>query len=396
VKGGTRYSEHLDLQETVALASLMTFKLATADIPFGGAKGGIAIDPKKYSIAEVERVTRRYAMELIKKNFIGPQIDCLGPDMGTNEQIMTWIKDTYQCWKGHEDINSDGVCTGKFVNQGGINGRTESTGLGVYYGTKQLFSTPSFYKKVGLPAGLKNKTIVVQGFGNVGYWASKFFAQDGCKITTIIEYNSAIHNPEGLDIEAVLVHMKKNGTLAGFAGATEENNVKPLEFMQKECDILIPAAVEKSIHKGNADKLRCKVVIEAANGPTTFQAEEILMRKGVICAPDLLLNGGGVTVSYFEWLKNLDHISPGRMTKKYEQKSQAKLLKALGYSEGEIDISEGADEIDIVYSGLEEIMTSAVRENWKYAVDNELCFRDACLANAINKVYQCYKECGIS
>lgn len=259
-----------------------------------------------------------------------------------------------------------------------------------------MFSTPSFYKKVGLPAGLKNKTIVVQGFGNVGYWASKFFAQDGCKITTIIEYNSAIHNPEGLDIEAVLAHMKKNGTLAGFAGATEENNDKPLEFMQKECDILIPAAVEKSIHKGNADKLRCKVVIEAANGPTTFQAEEILMRKGVICAPDLLLNGGGVTVSYFEWLKNLDHISPGRMTKKYEQKSQAKLLKALGYSEGEIDISEGADEIDIVYSGLEEIMTSAVRENWKYAVDNELCFRDACLANAINKVYQCYKECGIS
>lgn len=396
VKGGTRYSEHLDLQETVALASLMTFKLATADVPFGGAKGGIAIDPKKYSIAEVERVTRRYAMELIKKGFIGPQIDCLGPDMGTNEQIMTWIKDTYQCWKGGEDIHSEGVCTGKYVNQGGISGRTESTGLGVYYGTKQLFTMPSFYKEVGLSSGLKNKRIVVQGFGNVGYWASKFFVQDGSKITTIIEYNSAIHNPDGIDIEAAKAHMTEHGTLEGFKGATEVEVANPNVFMEKECDILIPAAMEKAIHKGNADRLNCKVVIEAANGPTTFQAEEILLRKGVICAPDLLLNGGGVTVSYFEWLKNLDHISPGRMTKKYEQKSQAKLLEALGYSEGEIDISEGADEIDIVYSGLEEIMTSAVRENWKYAVDNELCFRDACLANAINKVYQCYKECGIS
>lgn len=230
----------------------------------------------------------------------------------------------------------------------------------------------------------------------MGYWASKFFVGDGSKITTIIEYNSAIHNPDGIDIEAAKAYMSEHGTLAGFSGATEEETNNPNLFMEKNCDILIPAAMEKAIHKGNADRLNCKVVIEAANGPTTFQAEEILLRKGVICAPDLLLNGGGVTVSYFEWLKNLDHISPGRMTKKYEQKSQAKLLEALGYSEGEIDISEGADEIDIVYSGLEEIMTSAVRENWKYAVDNELCFRDACLANAINKVYQCYKECGIS
>ena len=161
VKGGTRFAPHIDLQETVALASLMTFKLATADIPFGGAKGGIAIDPKTFSKAELERVTRRYTMELIKKNFIGPQIDCLGPDMGTNEQVMTWIKDTYVSWKGAEDINAEGCCTGKFISQGGIGGRTESTGLGVFYGTKQLMSMPSFYEKIGLSAGLKGKTFVM-------------------------------------------------------------------------------------------------------------------------------------------------------------------------------------------------------------------------------------------
>ena len=257
----------------------------------------------------------------------------------------------------------------------------------MYYGTKQLFTMPSFYKEVGLSSGLKNKRIVVQGFGNVGYWASKFFVQDGSKITTIIEYNSAIHNPEGIDIEAAKAHMTEHGTLEGFEGATEVEVANPNVFMEKECDILIPAAMEKAIHKGNADRLNCKVVIEAANGPTTFQAEEILLRKGVICAPDLLLNGGGVTVSYFEWLKNIDHVAPGRMTKKYEEKSTSKLLETLGYKEDEIEVNEGASEVDLVYSGLEEIMTTAVIENWERSVKLGVNFRDACLGNAIEKVY---------
>jgi len=374
----------------------MTFKLATADIPFGGAKGGVAIDPKLYSKAELERITRRYTMELIKKNFIGPQIDCLGPDMGTNEQVMTWIKDTYVNWKGAEDINAEGCCTGKFISQGGIGGRTESTGLGVFYGTKQLMDMKSFYEKVGLTKGLEGKTFVMQGFGNVGYWASKFFVEEGAKVTTIIEYNSAIHNPKGLDIEAAKKHMIEKGTLAGFSGATETETEDPLSFMEKECDILVPAATEKSVHKGNADKLRCKVVVEAANGPTTYAAEAILEAKGIVCCPDLLMNGGGVTVSYFEWLKNLDHVAPGMMTKKYEEKSTMKLLQTLGYKEDEIDVGEGADEVDIVYSGLEEIMTSAVKENWELAVSKNVNFRDACLGNAIDKVYVCYVETGIT
>jgi glutamate dehydrogenase (NAD(P)+) len=203
VKGGTRYAMNMDLQETEALASLMTFKLAVADIPFGGAKGGVKIDPKQYSKGELERVTRRFTVELIKKGFIGPAIDCLGPDMGTNEQTMTWIKDTYMSLRGEQDINAEGCCTGKFISQGGIAGRTESTGLGVYYALRDLMTFPTFYEKIGLSKGLKDKTFVMQGFGNVGYWAAKFFQGDGGVIHTIVEYNSAIHNPAGFNVDDV-------------------------------------------------------------------------------------------------------------------------------------------------------------------------------------------------
>ena len=200
VKGGTRYADNIDLQEVEALATLMTFKLAIADVPFGGAKGGVKLNIRKYSQQEIERATRKYTMELIKKNFIGAQVDCLGPDMGTNEQVMTWIKDTYKNVKGEQDINAEGCCTGKFISQGGIEGRAESTGLGVYYATRTLLDTQSFVDKCGLTLGIKGKTFIVQGFGAVGYWASKFIEQDGGKITTVVEYNSAIHNPNGLDV----------------------------------------------------------------------------------------------------------------------------------------------------------------------------------------------------
>ena len=174
MKGGTRYADSIDLQEVEALASLMTFKLAIADVPFGGAKGGVKINPRKYSSAEIERATRKYTMELIKKNFIGAQVDCLGPDMGTNEQTMTWIKDTYVNVKGETDINAEGCCTGKFISQGGIEGRTESTGLGVYYAVRELLNTQSFVDCCGLTTGIEGKTFLVQDFGAVGYWPPKF------------------------------------------------------------------------------------------------------------------------------------------------------------------------------------------------------------------------------
>jgi glutamate dehydrogenase (NAD(P)+) len=322
VKGGTRYSPHIDLQEVEALASLMTFKLAIADVPFGGAKGGVKVDPRKLSKGELERVTRKYTMELIKKGFIGAAVDCLGPDMGTNEQVMTWIKDTYMQVKGEEDINSEGCCTGKYIQQGGIKGRAESTGLGVYYAIRELLNTRTFCDAVGHEAtGIKDKTFNVQGFGAVGYWASHFIENDGGKITTVCEYNSAIHNPDGLNVQDVKDYMIANGSLKGFPGATEENCDDPLSFMNKPADGLIPAATEKSIHKGNANDIQVKAVYEGANGPTTYAAEQILTGRGIVCAPDMLVNGGGVTCSYFEWLKNLDHVAPGKMTKKYEEQS---------------------------------------------------------------------------
>lgn len=256
-------------------------------------------------------------------------------------------------------------------------------------------SYPSFYEKIGLTKGLKDKTFVVQGFGNVGYWASKFFHGDGGKITTIVEYNSAIHNPEGINPDDAKKYFQQKGTFEGYPHAKEVELKNPLSFMEKKCDFLVPAATEKSIHKGNADRLQCKAVVEGANGPTTFAGEEILVKKGVVCCPDLLMNCGGVTCSYFEWLKNIDHVSPGKLSKKYEEKSQKKLLEMMGYTGNDQGI-KGADEIDIVYSGLEEIMTSAVKENWELSVRKNLIFRDACLINAITKVYQCYKDCGIT
>lgn len=238
---------------------------------------------------------------------------------------------------------------------------------------------------------------MVQGFGAVGYWASKFVHQDGGKIVTIIEYNSAIYNADGFDPDDVRAHMIKHGTLKDYPHATEAVGSNPLEFMKKSADCFIPAATEKSIHKKNAGDLQVKAVFEGANGPTTFAAEQILLERGIICAPDLLVNGGGVTCSYFEWLKNLEHVSPGKMTKKYEEKSQAKLLEIMGFEKEAIQAAElkGADEIDIVYSGLEEIMCSAVKTNWEFAIKKNLSFRDACLVNSINKVYQSYKENGI-
>ena len=325
------------MQEVEALASLMTFKLAIADVPFGGGKGGVKINPRNYSKAELERVTRKYTMELIKKGFIGAAVDCLGPDMGTNEQVMTWIKDTYMNFKGESDINAEGCCTGKFIEHGGIHGRAESTGLGVYYAIRELTSYPTFAEKVGLPLGIADRTFNIQGFGAVGYWAAKFLERDGGKVTTVVEYNSAIHNPNGFDVQAVKDWMSEKGTLKGFPGAVETEIENPTKFLEKQADYLIPAAVEKSLHKGNAGKINAKAIFEGANGPTTYAAEQIFIERGIVCAPDLLVNGGGVTCSYFEWLKNLEHVSPGKMTKKYEEKSQLRLLQICGFDTEELE-----------------------------------------------------------
>jgi len=375
----------------------MTFKLAIADVPFGGAKGGVRIDPRELSKAELERVTRQYTMELIKKGYIGSSVDCLGPDMGTGEQVMTWIKDQYQNVRGEGDINFAGCCTGKHIKQGGIAGRTESTGLGVYYAVRELLKTESFLELVGdKTAGIEGKTFTIQGFGNVGYWAAKFIARDQGIITTVIERDAAVYKADGLDVDDVKEYLTKNkGSLIGYPNADEIETENPLSYMEREVQYLIPAAVEKVINKVNAPKLQCKAVFEGANGPTTFAGEEILLERGIIVSPDLLTNGGGVTCSYFEWLKNLEHVAHGKMTKKYEQQSTIKLLNLIGYSTDDLDI-KGAEEIDIVYSALDEIMTQAVRDNWNFAMSKDLNFRDACLVRAMEKIYQAYKDCGLT
>lgn len=305
---------------------------------------------------------------------------------------MTWIKDTYVNMHGETNINAEGCCTGKLLSQGGIDGRTESTGLGVYYCMKKLLDTESFVEKSLLSTtGLAGKTVIVQGFGAVGYWASKFMEQDGAKIIGIVEYNSAIYNPNGINPDEAKYHMQSKGTLKGFKGAVQETELDPTEFMEFECDILLPAAAEKAINKDNVDDLQCKVIIEGANGPTTFAAEEKLHQRGIIVVPDMLANGGGVTCSYFEWLKNLDHIAPGRMNKKYEEKQKQKLLQMMGYkipkNSPHMKNLKGAKEIDIVYSGLNEIMDEATDKHWQFAIDNNLMFRDACFSLAIKKVH---------
>jgi glutamate dehydrogenase (NAD(P)+) len=318
-KGGIRYSPHVDMDETQALATLMTLKCAVHNIPYGGGKGGVKIDINNYSQRELLRITRRYTIELAKKNFIGPGIDVLAPDMGTSQWTMNCMKDTYVNLYGEKDINAVGCVTGKSVSQGGIEGRVEGTGLGVFYGIREACSNEELAKKYGFTTGLSDKTYIVQGLGNVGYWTAKFLNQKGAKLIGVIEYNSAVYNEKGLDLDELNEYKLKNKTLHGFKGAKEsfDETMNPMAIMERKCDILIPAAIERSLNLNNAGRLNCKIVAEAANGPTTVGAEEILEKKNILIIPDLILNAGGVTVSYFEWLKNLEHKQLGLLIRRY-------------------------------------------------------------------------------
>ena len=392
-KGGIRYAADVDIQEVQALATLMTFKLAVADIPFGGAKGGIRINPKAYSQAELEKLTRRYTIELAKKDIIGPAIDVPAPDMGTNSQTMAWMVDTYNTLYGCRDINSSALVTGKPLTLCGIDGRTEATGLGVYYGINELFNNDKFCSKHKFTKGLKDKTLVIQGLGNVGYWAAKFFYDAQVKVIGIVEYNSSIYNPAGLNPEEASNYFKTKGSFKDFPGATEVYDAaSKMEVMYKECDFLVPAATEKVITKDNVEKLRTKLIAEAANGPTTYLAQKVLDKKCIPAVPDFVLNSGGVTVSYFEWLKGLQHSKLGRVTKGWEQKSRKELLRLLGK---ESPLAEkGPEEKDIVYTALEEIMAATVREVFELSEKMNCSMRTAGFVIAIGKVAKCYEETG--
>ena len=400
-KGGIRYSIHVNQDEVMALAALMTYKCAIVDVPFGGAKGGIKISPRDYNDEEMEKITRRYTSELIKKNFIGPAIDVPAPDYGSGEKEMAWIMDTYATFNPME-LNAAGCVTGKPISQGGINGRREATGLGVFYGVREALNIESDCAKWGLTPGIKDKTVVVQGLGNVGYHSAKFFHEGGAKVIALAEYEGAIFCENGLDPDMVLAHRRKTGSILDFPGAT--NLAKSTDALELECDILIPAALENQIHSKNANQIKAKIIGEAANGPVTPEAEEVLLKKGVYIIPDIYLNAGGVTVSYFEWLKNMSHVRFGRMTKRFDERMNHELMESIENLTGKkfsaeqhAKLERGADERDLVYSGLEETMINAYHSIRQILIDRPEIgdLRTAAFVCAIKKVAVSYENLGI-
>jgi glutamate dehydrogenase (NAD(P)+) len=401
VKGGIRFAPEVNEDEVKALAALMTYKCAVVDVPFGGAKGGVALDAKKYSSQELEHITRRYTAELIKKNFIGPGVDVPAPDYGTGPREMAWIYDTYSAFYPGA-IDAMACVTGKPVTQGGIRGRIEATGRGVYFGLREACQVKEDMKALGISPGLEGKTVVVQGLGNVGYHTAKFCQEAGCLVVALSEREGAIFRAEGLDVDAVVHHQKGTGSILNFPGA---QNITPTNLvLELPCDILIPAALENQITAANAPRIKAKILAEAANGPTTAEAEKILLDRGVFIVPDIYLNAGGVTVSYFEWVKNLSHVRFGRVGKRFEEAAFDRMLSAIEKATGRFfstderhKIARGADEIDLVNSGLEETMISAyhqIRELMKR--EPRLAdLRTAAFLNALQKIGTTYLELGI-
>lgn len=400
-KGGIRFSMEVNQDEVMALAALMTYKCAIVNVPFGGGKGGIKIDSSKYNVSDLERITRRYTSELCKKNFIGPGIDVPAPDYGTSGREMSWIVDTYSSLNPN-DVNAMACVTGKPISQGGVRGRVEATGLGVFFGIREACSIEEDMKKLGLSTGIKGKKVIVQGLGNVGYHAAKYFQDAGAIIVGLIEYNGAIYNPTGIDVDAAQAFRSKNGSLLNYPNA--QNIEKPEVGLEQPCDILIPAALEAVIHGGNADRIQARIIGEAANGPLTPEADEVLNKKGILVIPDMYLNAGGVTVSYFEWLKNLSHVRYGRLEKRFSENRYAEIMnsveeltnKRISEVERKI-ILKGPEEIDLVHSGLEDTMMGSyqeIREVWMNTPGVE-DLRTAAFICAINKIGVAYEELGI-
>ncbi len=398
-KGGIRFSHKVDEDETMALAALMSYKCAIVDVPFGGAKGGVKISTRDYSVSELERITRRYTYELIKKGFIGPGVDVPAPDYGTGAREMGWILDTYR--QLSDDLNAEACVTGKPIQQGGIRGRTEATGRGVYFGIREACSVKEDMDKLGLETGVEGKTFVVQGLGNVGYHASLYMTGAGAKMIGVAEMEGAIYDPNGIDLLALMEFRKETGSIIGFGNSkTLPSNKDALEL---ECDILIPAALESQITGDNAKNIKAKIIGEAANGPTTADAHEILKDRGALIIPDSYLNAGGVVVSYFEWLKNIQHVRYGRINKRFDESSFKKILNVIEnisdrkFSDDEmLDLSHGAEEYDLVDSGLEETMITAYQQLLEIRNEHKLNdLRTAAYISAINKIGIMYEQMGI-
>ena len=401
-KGGIRFAPIVNQDEVEALAALMTYKCAIVDVPFGGSKGGLLIDPRKYERAEMQLITRRFTRELIRKGFLSPATNVPAPDMGTGEREMAWMMDTYRTLNP-EDINHAACVTGKPVAHGGIRGRVEATGRGTVFALREFFRHREDLSTARLSGNLEGKRIVVQGLGNVGYHAAKILQEeDGAKIIAIIERDGAIINESGLDIQAVHEHLVESGGVSGFGESKYVEN--GLSVLELDCDILIPAALEGQITAANAADIKATIVCEAANGPITFEGDEILNQRGVVVLPDAFVNAGGVTVSYFEWIRNLAHIRFGRMERRYDEMRGQHMAQALESMTGSKlpdivrdELVRGADELDLVRSGLDDTMRLSYQQiSEELHSNNEIAdFRTAAYAVAIKKIARAYLDIGV-
>ena len=396
-KGGLRYAPFVDQQEVEALAALMTYKCAIVNVPYAGSKGALKINPKDYTLEELEHITRRFTQELDKRGFIGPGLNVPAPDMGSGQRMMSWIADEYQRLHPSE-INARGCVTGKPVHFGGVEGRVEATGRGVQFGLREFFRNQADVKEAGLEGTLEGKSIIIQGLGNVGYHAAKFLEEeDGARIVAIIERDGAIINEAGLPVEEVSAYKKEHGKVEGFPNSEFEDN--GAKILTQPCDILIPAAMEGVITDENAEELQCKVVAEAANGPVTYEADQILNKRNIFIIPDAYLNAGGVTVSYFEWLKNLSHVKFGRMDRRFAEAQSQKIIElmegALGKKldkKAKEQLLEGPNEINLVRSGLDDTMRESYNEIYEQQQSNPKIKdrRTAAYALAIKKIADIY------
>ena len=394
-KGGLRYSETVDQDDTEALASLMTYKCAIVNIPFGGAKGGLKINPKNYTMPQLREITKAFASKLINRGFISPALNVPAPDVGTSEREMEWILETYKTLKP-DDINYRACVTGKPLHRGGIAGRTEATGRGIEEVIREIFRHEDIVKEAGLKNELKDNEIIVQGFGNVGSNLAKhLYNRDNAKIISIGEFDGYLYNKKGIDINALIEFFQKNKTINNPKLGEFKNN--PSELLELNCDILIPAALENAITIDNVDKIKTKLIIEAANGPVSFEADQKLFEKGVMIMPDIYVNAGGVVVSYFEWVKNISHIRFGRVEKRFQEQKILDIINLIDKktnTKTDFDtikrIVHGADEEDLAFSGLEDSMRNAFIEIYNAKKLIKKSFRESAYYVSLKKLRNFY------
>ena len=400
-KGGIRYDINASQEEVEALAALMTYKCAIIEVPYGGSKGALKINPKDWTKSEIEKITRRFAQELIKRDLIHPAQNVPAPDVGTGAEEMAWIADEYRRIYP-TDINALACVTGKPIQKGGLVGRSEATGRGVQYIIREFFRHEEDYLKAGFKGGLKDKKVVVQGLGNVGYHAAKFLQEeDGCRIVCVMEHNGAILNPDGLNVKKIKQYQSEHGSFEGCSEGKFETNTS--ECLTMKCDILIPAAKENVIDKTNAEGIQAKLIVEAANGPITFEADGLLNDRNITIIPDIMANAGGVAVSYFEWIRNLRHIRFGRLEKRRNAFQFDTLISAIETMTGKEmpekfkeQFIEGANEIDLVRSGLDDMMREAYQKIRESMIENDIPnLRTAAYKVALDRIAVSYDSIGL-